>query len=114
MNPETVSIVRRCHSEMTDEYKQYEYARAKEDAGLELYKILEQYKTPCVVEIEDGVRKRPNFSNEWVETFPVDEIWVKIRITPVEHRHVTVAHQYPPLLVWKRLTILDRIRGWFK
>lgn len=76
------------------EYKQHKLEAARREMGNKLYGILLSGKLPAVVDIEeiDLVESR-------YEMYPYDEIEIRTTVTPVQHKHVTMAHA--PEITWQ-------------
>jgi hypothetical protein len=78
------------------EHKAQELEMMRRRAGEDLYKILLEQKLPAVVDIEEKSETR-------LDTFTyaggLDVFTITATITPVEHRHVTMAHHYPQYML---------------
>ena len=71
-------------SNAPDNYKKHALLNLKEDVGRKLYSILEQNRTPAVVEIKERIVKSGDY---WQET---DEVIINVRVTPVTFRHIEI------------------------
>lgn len=97
---EIFKLEQTCISDAPDEYKKHVWENMKREMGLRLYELLEQQKTPVVIELFEDIQEFPHkqikywsdFYREYKilrPEFGRDKLRIELRFTPVEHRHVT-------------------------
>jgi hypothetical protein len=76
-----------------DHYKQAAYEAGRREAGMKLYDLLWREKTPAIVEIEEEIKTERGSEN--ASYYGRSEvITIRVKITPVEHRHIILTHGY--------------------
>lgn len=88
-----------------NEYKQRALQHTKEQAGMEIYKLLEQMPNPAVVQIDEKITECYSGSDDLIE--------VSITIVPVHHKDVTIARGFigfDPLVWIEKPTFFRRIK----
>ena len=91
MNGNKYSVSIKTPVEAPPEYAARQLEAARRRAGNELYKILYSRKMPAVVDIEEISIPAPQ-GDMYSVYRPEHELRIEITVTPVQHRHVTIAH----------------------
>ena len=92
MNENKYSVSIKTPAGAPPEYAAHQLEAGRRQAGNELYKILYSQKLPAVVDIEEISIPAPQ-GNSYSPYFPNEnELRIEIIVTPVQHRHVTIAH----------------------
>ena len=108
----------------SDEAKRYILERIKLDMGRKLYPILEQFQSPCVVEIDEKIIPLNNVQIAYLRggghlssEFPSEKIRVTVRLYPVQHEHVVIYHAHLEEQIALKEFFLDKwylkFRNWF-
>ena len=91
MNGNKYSVSIKTPVEAPPEYAARKLEAGRRQAGNELYKILYSQKLPAVVDIEEISIPAPQ--GDYYSMYrPEHELRIEITVTPVQHRHVTIAH----------------------
>ena len=91
MNGNKYSVSIKTRVGASPEEAAYHLEAGRRQAGNELYKILYSQKLPAVVDIEEISIPAPQ-SDYYSMYRPEHELRIEITVTPVQHRHVTIAH----------------------
>jgi len=92
MNGNKYSVSIKTRVGASPEEAAHHLAAGRRQAGNELYNILYSQKLPAVVDIEEISIPAPQ-GNFYSPYFPNEnELRIEITVTPVQHRHVTIAH----------------------
>lgn len=92
MNGNKYSVSIKTRVGASPEEAAHHLAAGRRQAGNELYNILYSQKLPAVVDIEEISIPAPQ-GNYYSPYFPTEnELRIEITVTPVQHRHVTMAH----------------------
>ena len=76
-----------------DNYKRHTYEAARREVGIKLYDLLWREKTPAIIEIEEEIK--PGHGGDFTSYYGRSEvITIRVKITPVEHRHIFLTHGY--------------------
>jgi hypothetical protein len=94
-------------------YKARELEAIRYRAGRDIYKILLEQKLPAVVDIEEKSETRLDNFTHYGE---LDVFTIEVTITPVEHRHVTLAHHYQDVFApfRRKPTLREQVTKWIK
>ena len=79
-------------SDYPDEIKRESLKLAERKVGNQLFDILWQFRLPAVVDIDEKIEEKYHYNAMY---FPNDVIRIKVTITPVQYRDVTIANAYP-------------------
>ena len=91
MNGNKYSVSIKTRVGASPEEAAYHLEAGRRQAGNELYKILYSQKLPAVVDIEEISIPAPQ--GDYYNMYrPENELRIEITVTPVQHRHVTIAH----------------------
>ena len=97
-----------------DKYKQAAYEAGRREAGMKLYDALWREKNPAIVEIEEEIFKPGYHPTADTSSYyhRADIFRIRIKITMVEHRRVTLTHGYNGLQAWSHppTPILTKIK----
>jgi len=112
--PQTFTVQRAINVFAPDEYLPHIYEELKRDAGLELYGILEQMKSPVVVEIKEILpdQQRILYARKYnFETLLFAE--VSIHLTPVKYRDIVFErhHISPDKYAYKSKSMVQKIKN---
>jgi len=94
-----------------DKYKQAAYEAGRREVGMKLYDMLWREKNPAIVEIEEEIK--PAHGGDFSSYYGRADIFrIRVKITMVEHRRVTLTHGYNGLQAWSHppTPILTKIK----
>jgi hypothetical protein len=91
MNGNKYSVSIKAPVEAPPGYAAHQLEVGRRQAGNKLYEILYSQKLPAVVDIEEISMPAPQ-GDMYSMYRPEHELRIEITVTPVQHRHVTIAH----------------------
>lgn len=74
---------------ISNEHKQHMYQQLQRSFGMEVFEMLYKSRIPAVIDFrEETILVRDNYE-------PGERVRYTLTITPVEHRHIEIAHYEP-------------------
>ncbi len=113
MNGNKYSVSVKTRIGASPEEVSYHLEAGRRHAGNKLYEILYSQKLPAVVDIEEISVPAPQ-GDMYSMYRPENELRIEITVTPVQHRHVTIAHadyQSAQQSVHWTARLVSKIRG---